>query len=69
MSLGNQIAQHFKIGAAGDSFGDELMINELAKRISLDPAKIMQMRPQIEEEIERARIFLKSNRKGQSHAH
>jgi len=68
-SLGNQIAHHFKIGAAGDVGTDELMIHELAERLSLDPERILNMRPRIEEEIEKARIFLKSNRKGQSHAH
>jgi len=63
-SLANQISHHFKIGAAGDVRTDELMIQQLAERIALDPERILSMQPVIAEEIEKARVFLKNSRKG-----
>jgi len=69
MSLGNQIAHHLQIGASGDGVGDEMMIQDLSGRISLKTEDILQKRPQIEDEVERARVFLKNSRKEQTNAH
>lgn len=64
MSLANQLGAHFRIGDAGDRTADELLIHALADRISITSEEILAMKPQIEEEIERARIFLKNTGKG-----
>jgi len=69
MSLGNQIAHHLQIGAAGDGVGDVIMIQALAGHVSLKAEDILSKRPQIEAEIERARIFLKNSRKEHTYAH
>lgn len=68
MSLGNQMAYQLQIGDAGDGAGDEQMGRELAGRISLKMDDILAKRPQIEDEIERARVFLKNSRKEQTDA-
>jgi len=62
--LANQISHHFKIGAAGDVRADEVMIQQLAERIALDLERIFSMQSLIAEEIEKARVFLKSSSKG-----
>lgn len=57
-SLANQIANHFQIGGAGDRYGDELLMQALAERISIGLDLILATKPTIEEEIDKAKVFL-----------
>lgn len=62
MSLADQLAQHLNIGNAGNRFGDESLIHALANLIKIERDDVLAMKPQIEKEIEKARIFLKHTR-------
>lgn len=64
MSLANQLAFHFQIGHAGDWHSDQLMIQALSDRLSISVNDILAQKAQIEQEIEKARIFLKGSGKG-----
>jgi len=64
MSLANQMASHFKIGHAGDVYGDTLLIRDLANHLGVTLDQISAMREKIEQEIEKARVFLRATGKG-----
>lgn len=61
-SLANQIAHHYQIGSAGSHHLDRLLAKQLADRIGINTDILFTMKPMIEEEIEKAKVFL--NKKG-----
>lgn len=63
MSLADQLAHKLNIGSAGNRYVDEPLVQSLAGRIKVDVDEILTMKPQIEEEIEKARVFLKQSGK------
>jgi HD-like signal output (HDOD) protein len=63
-SLANQIAYYYQIGSAGDHGADEMLLIGLAERIGVEPQMLLEMKPLIEEEIEKAKIFLNMSDKG-----
>lgn len=64
VSLANQLAQQFRIGDAGDYHEDKLMIHALAERMGTTPDVLTALKPKLEQEVEKAKIFLKQSRKG-----
>ncbi len=64
MSLANQLTYHFRIGHAGDTFGDALLTRDLASHLGISVEEISGMREQIEQEIDKAKIFLQGAKKG-----
>lgn len=64
MSLANELAHHFQIGSAGDSYSDALFPRELANNLGVSVDEILAMQEQIEQEIERAKVFLQGTGKG-----
>ena len=63
-SLANQLAYHFQIGSGGDHGYDEKLMMDLAERVGVEPNMLLEMKPLIEEEIEKAKIFLNMSDKG-----
>jgi putative nucleotidyltransferase with HDIG domain len=61
-SLANQMAHRYGIGSAESSQGDPLLLQELADRIGVNTDILFNMKPMIEEEIDKAKVFL--NKKG-----
>jgi hypothetical protein len=57
-SLANQMAYFYQIGSAGDHGTDEALLIRLAERIGVEPGMLLEMKSVIEEEIEKAKIFL-----------
>jgi putative nucleotidyltransferase with HDIG domain len=57
-SLANQMAYFYRIGSAGDHVTDEALLIGLAERIGVEPGMLLEMKSVIEEEIEKAKIFL-----------
>lgn len=64
VSLANQVAQRFQIGAAGDQHEDQLSIHSLCGRIGTMLDDILALKARIEQEIEKAKVFLRQSRKG-----
>ena len=64
ISLANQIAQVFQMGAAGDGYADQTLLYDLAQRFEIPAEQLLSMKPQIEAEIEKAKVFLKNSSKG-----
>jgi HD-like signal output (HDOD) protein len=62
ISLVNLIAYRYGIGSAWDFQGDPMLSLELADRISMSMDILFDMKPMIEEEIDKAKVFL--NKKG-----
>jgi hypothetical protein len=69
MSLANQTTIYFKIGAGGDACVDLLLMQSLADRCGIGLEDLFALKDHIETEIEKARVFLRNNSKGSSHAH
>ncbi|MBT8341075.1 MAG: HDOD domain-containing protein [Desulfatitalea sp.] len=64
VSLANQMALRYQIGGAGDTYSDDLLLQTLIKRLGIDVGAMDEMKFGIQEQIENARVFLKSNGKG-----
>ncbi|KJS30345.1 MAG: hypothetical protein VR64_16755 [Desulfatitalea sp. BRH_c12] len=62
-SLANQMAPYFQFGTACDRHTDEMLIQKLAKRIGVGTGAILKLKPDIEQEIEKAWVFLNNSAK------
>ena len=58
--LANLMACHFKIGAAGEGTVDMLLLHSLAERCGVTLKALVSVRPQIEQEIQNAKVFLQT---------
>jgi putative nucleotidyltransferase with HDIG domain len=58
ISLANQIAIEFKIGAAGDCITDRAMLAQLTDKVGVDYGQLSDFHESVSGEIEKARIFL-----------
>lgn len=58
VGLADAMAYQFGFGSAGNTACGRLPFAVLANSLDLDPLLLMDMQPQIEMEIEKARIFL-----------
>lgn len=63
MSLADQLAQQLYVGDAGNRYVDEHLVHELARHLKTEVNDILAMKPAIEEEIKKARVFLKQSGK------
>ncbi|MDA8140287.1 MAG: HDOD domain-containing protein [Desulfobacteraceae bacterium] len=59
LSFANQMAHHLNAAQEGDGLVDERLLRSLAEHIPVEASDVLAMKPQIDEEIEKARIFLK----------
>lgn len=58
VSLANFYANHWKIGSAGDAAPNYLLMEQLQKRLNVEPAQIAAIHDKVLEDIDKARVFL-----------
>ena len=58
VGLANAVAYQFEFGGAGNQAQGPMSLTSLAQALELDPVLLADMKPQIEMEIEKAKIFL-----------
>ena len=58
VSLANHLANHFRIGFAGDCLSDPQVFHQIAGRIGISGDMLADLKPKMEKELDKARVFL-----------